>query len=294
MTRPRTVVLNGDLGSGKTTVSVLLARRLGVRRVSIGDLYRQMAADHGMTALQLNLHAELDDKVDHYIDNLQHDIAAAGEDLVVDSRLAWHFFTGALKVHLVTDPVVAARRVLGRPGGPVENYRDLDESRRRLADRSESERRRFLIRYGVDKTRLRNYDLVCDTTRAEPAEVVARIVDLLGEPGEAAAGEPAEAAAGERPVCHLDPGRVRRRPETVEDGEITVRHEAPDFVAVRGGRRLDAAVRAGDRLTRMVLSGDHRSQPGGRGKGGSSADLAVQSGTVPVRRDAFTRTVKGS
>ena len=71
MTRPRTVVLNGDLGSGKTTVSVLLAQRLGVRRVSIGDLYRRMAAEQGMTALQFNLHSELDDKVDHYIDQLQ-------------------------------------------------------------------------------------------------------------------------------------------------------------------------------------------------------------------------------
>jgi cytidylate kinase len=263
MTRPRTVVLNGDLGSGKTTVSVLLARRLGLRRVSIGDLYRQMASDHGMTALQLNRHAELDDKVDHYIDTLQYDMAAAGENLIVDSRLAWHFFTGALKVHLVTDPVVAARRVLGRPGGAVENYRDLDESRRRLADRSESERRRFLSRYGVDKTRLRNYDLVCDTTRAAPEEIVGRIVDMLGEP------------PGDRPVCHLDPCRVRPEPETGADGEITVRHRSPDFVAVAGSRRLDAAVRAGERLTRMVLAGDHRSQPGGRGKGASPADVAV-------------------
>lgn len=115
MNRPRTVVFNGDLGSGKTTVSVLVAERLGLRRVSIGDLYRQMAAEHGMTALEFNLHAELDDKDDHYIDQLQHDIAASGEHLIVDSRLAWFFFTDALKVHLVTDPVVAARRVLGRP-----------------------------------------------------------------------------------------------------------------------------------------------------------------------------------
>src|SRR4051794_1003396 len=123
MTRPRTVVLNGDLGSGKTTVSVLLAQRLGVRRVSIGDLYRRMAAEHGMTALQFNLHSEVDDRVDHSIAQLQHDIAAAGESLVVDSRLAWHFFTDALKVHLITEPMIAARRVLGRTGDPVENYR---------------------------------------------------------------------------------------------------------------------------------------------------------------------------
>jgi cytidylate kinase len=246
MMRRRTVVLNGDLGSGKTTVSVMLADRLGVRRVSIGDLYRRMAAEHGMTALQFNLHAELDDKVDHYIDQLQHDIAAGGERLVVDSRLAWYFFTDALKVYLVTDRIVAARRVLGRAGDPVENYRSLDEAARQLGRRSDSERQRFLSRYGVDKTWLRNYDLVCDTTRAAPEEVVARIVESLETP----------AGTVPAPVCYLDPSRVRRAATTDEDGGIVVRYRAPHFVAVRGHRRLDAAVRAGETLTAMVLADD--------------------------------------
>jgi predicted cytidylate kinase len=245
MTRPRTVVLNGDLGSGKSTVSVMLAERLGVRRVSIGDLYRRMAAENGMTALQFNLHSELDDKVDHQLDQLQCDIAASGERLVVDSRLAWHFFTGALKVHLITDPVVAARRVLGRTGDPVENYRGVEEARRQLAGRSESERQRFLSRYGVDKTRLRNYDLVCDTTRAAPEQVVARIVEMLET----------HTGAAPAPACYLDPGRVHRTAATGEDGEIVVRYRAPTFVAVQGNRRLVAAIRTGETLTPMVLTG---------------------------------------
>jgi len=112
-------VVNGDLGSGKSTVSKLLARRLGIRRISIGDLYRQMAQHRGMTALELNLHAELDDKIDHYVDRLQDDIAGSGEHVVMDSRLAWFFFRDAVKVHLITDPVVAAHRVMGRPADSV-------------------------------------------------------------------------------------------------------------------------------------------------------------------------------
>lgn len=252
MIPPRTVVLNGDLGSGKTTVSVLLAERLGVRRISIGDLYRRMAAEHGMTAFEFNLHSELDDKIDHYIDQLQYDIAASGERLVVDSRLAWHFFTDAVKVHLVTDPVVAAHRVLGRPGDPVENYSGVDEALRQLAGRSESERQRFLTRYGADKTRLRNYDLVCDTTRATPEQVVARIVSLLDAP----------AGSRHAPVCDLDPRRVRAAASPVppdpseSDGEIVVRYRAPHFFAVRGHGRLRAAVRAGETLTTMALADD--------------------------------------
>jgi predicted cytidylate kinase len=245
MTRPRTVVFNGDLGSGKTTVSVMLAERLGVRRVSIGDLYRRMAAEHGMTALQFNLHSELDDKVDHHIDQLQHDIAASGECLVVDSRLAWYFFTDALKVHLITDPIVAARRVMARPGDVVESYRSLEDAGRELSGRSESERQRFLTRYGVDKTDLRNYHLVCDTTRASPQQVVARIIEMLETP-----------VAISAPVCYLDPGRVRRFTATDEDGEIVVRHQAAHFFAVSGHRRLRAAVRVGETMTPMILADD--------------------------------------
>jgi len=250
MIPPRAVVFNGDLGSGKTTVSVLVAQRLGARRISIGDLYRQMAAEHGMTALEFNLHAELDDKVDHYIDQLQHDIAASGERLVVDSRLAWFFFIDALKVHLVTDPVVAARRVLGRPGDAVENYRSVDEACHQLAGRSESERRRFLTRYGADKTDLSNYDLVCDTTSAAPEQVVARIVELLDPP----------IGTAPTPMCLLDPGRVRRTPTTEPDGDIVVRYQAPHFFAVRGHRRLSAATRAGQTLTPMILA-DQADEP---------------------------------
>ena len=81
-----------------------------------------MAKQRGMTALQLNLHAELDDKIDFYVDRLQSDIAASGEQLIVDSRLAWFFFRDALKVHLITEPTVAAHRVVGRPTNAVETY----------------------------------------------------------------------------------------------------------------------------------------------------------------------------
>ena len=195
MVTPRSIVINGDLGSGKTTVSVALAQRLGVRRISVGDLYRAMAAERGMTALELNRHAELDDTVDGYVDRLQREIARSGEQLVVDSRLAWHFFTNAYKVHLIADPAVAAARVLARPDTEVEAYSSLEETEQRLRERSESERARFLTRYGADKRRLRNYDLVCDTTGVGPDEIVDQVVAVV--------------------LGRLAPGVLRQRPPLV-------------------------------------------------------------------------------
>lgn len=175
----KSIVVSGDLGSGKSTVTSLLARHLGLRRVSMGDLHRAIAQDYGMSALQLNVHAERDEAVDDRLDQLQAEMAKSNEQLIVDSRLAWFFFTDAFAVYLITDPTVAARRVMSRPMSDVEAYASIDEAANRLRDRSDSERVRFLRKYGVDKARLRNYGLVCDTTRATPREISDVIVDAF-------------------------------------------------------------------------------------------------------------------
>ncbi len=257
METDRSIVINGDLGSGKSTVSVLLSERLGIRRISVGDLYRAMAAERGMTALQLNIHAELDEQIDGYVDRLQADIAAAGEQLIVDSRLAWHFFTGAVKVHLITEPTVAARRVLGRPADTVESYTSVEEALSRLAVRGESERARFLTRYGVDKARLRNYDLVCDTTTAAPEQIVAWIIDRL----------PTVDALGPRPACAIDPRRIlpTADPDPADDGEqLTLGYARPNFFALGGHARLAAAIREGAPLVGATLAAEADEDVDGR------------------------------
>lgn len=235
----RSVVINGDLGSGKSTVSILLAQRLGIRRISVGDLYREMAQQRGMTALQLNLHAQLDDKIDHYVDQLQSDIAMSGETLVVDSRLAWHFFKDALKVHLITDPHTAAHRVLGRPADTVESYDSLTEAMKQLAERSESERVRFLDRYGADKTKLRNYDLVCDSTRATPEQIVDCVLDTL-------------AYSADDVRLYIDPQRITTAEEG--GGQVRLAYRRPDFHAVSGQSAVMAAARDGRTLISAALA----------------------------------------
>jgi predicted cytidylate kinase len=260
MVEHRSIVVNGDLGSGKTTVTVKLAERLGIRRISVGDLYREMARRRGMTALQLNLHAELDDEVDGYVDRLQSEIAASGEQLVVDSRLAWFYFTEALKVHLITEPTVAATRVLARPSSEVESYVSVPEARQRLRERSESERARFLVRYGADKCRLRNYDLVCDTSRATPDEIVDQVAAVFQ--GRLNAG----ILPASPPLLLIDPVRVYPTQEVAalrgqrSESREPLRFGYVDdcFFAVDGHHRLSAAIRGGDRFVpaRLVAEGD--------------------------------------
>lgn len=272
MTVRQSIVLNGDLGSGKSTVSIEIAKRLGLRRISVGDLYREMAQQRQMTALQLNLHAELDQAVDGYVDQLQQDIADSGEPLVVDSRLAWHFFRDALKVHMITEPTEAARRVLSRPSGPAESYTSLEEARAKLRERSESERGRFIIRYGVDKARLRNYDLVCDSTRATAQDVIEHIIGAYqGTIG-------GDVLRDTPPLLLLDPARVYPTEEihnlrglweseyvaqVAAAGDealepLSIGYTGEYFFVVDGHRRLSAALQSGFRLVpgRLVAEAD--------------------------------------
>jgi cytidylate kinase len=273
MTGHQSIVISGDLGSGKTTVAKELAQRLDLPQISVGNLYREMAQSRGMSALQLNLHAELDDAVDGYVDQLQSKIAKSGEQLVVDGRLAWFFFTGAFKVHLVVDPAVAAQRVLSRPQDGVEIYSSLDEAQELLRNRSESERARFFRRYHVDKGRLRNYDMVCDTTRASSGEVADQIVAAFGGSG----GE--DILTASPPLLLLDPRRIYPTEKIQalrglwESDSVTAAGEGSPatepiaigyadsyFYVVDGHRRLSASIQNGYKLVlgRLLAESDEQ------------------------------------
>jgi cytidylate kinase len=274
MSGRRSITINGDLGSGKSTVAIEIAQRLGRRRVSMGDVYRQMAEDRGMTALQLNRHSERDENIDAYVDKIQIDMADSGEPMVVDSRLGWHFFANAFKVYLITEPTVAAQRVLSRPADGVESYSSNEEAERHLRERSESERVRFIAKYGVDKSRLRNYSLVCDTTSVSPEEAIDRIIAAFNESLQEDLQEEEMAPLG--PSLLLYPSRVypAEQIQTLRgmwDSEgarfvsavgsagmdvldpIDVGYNGTDFFVVDGHRRLSAAIQCGFKLIRARL-----------------------------------------
>ncbi len=48
------IAIHGQAGSGKSSISKLLARRLGYKRYSVGGLRREIAKKHGLTLAQLN------------------------------------------------------------------------------------------------------------------------------------------------------------------------------------------------------------------------------------------------
>jgi predicted cytidylate kinase len=167
--------INGEIGSGKTSVAKILGEASGRGIVNAGIILRETAAALGVTTLEANRIAERDEELDAQIDQIILDLGQSKSSLIFDSRMAWYILPSAFKVHLIVDPDVAARRLLVGRDSKVEKYRSVEEAKCAAEERYQSERQRFYHRHGIDIARLRNYDLVLDTSDAEPTSIAAEI-----------------------------------------------------------------------------------------------------------------------
>jgi predicted cytidylate kinase len=170
------VTISGRPGSGKSVVASKVAQALNLSHVSAGDFMRQMAAERGVSILELSRVAESTDDIDREIDARTVRLAEQGGDFVMDARLGWHFIPDSIKVFLEVDPSVAAQRIFeARRQLEIENV-TLEDTERAVRDRTESERKRYLDYYGVDYADHANYDLVIDTSHITIDQVVEGIV----------------------------------------------------------------------------------------------------------------------
>jgi CMP/dCMP kinase len=171
------IAVAGGPGTGTTTLCRLLAARLGAAHVYAGQIFRGMAAEHGMDVVAFSRHAEGRPEVDEELDRRMIERARAG-DAVLDARLsAWHAARAgvpALRVLLTVPPEVAAQRVAAREGRS-----DVEAVQRENAEREASELRRYRELYRFDPSDRAHYDLVIDSSTLGPEAIVERVVAAL-------------------------------------------------------------------------------------------------------------------
>ncbi len=177
------ISITGRLGSGKSTVAKLLAASEGFEIYSTGAIQRRIAADMGLTTLQMNQLMNSDHKYDHMLDETVTKISLerAADTLLFDSRMAWHFARGSFKVYLFVDTAVAARRVMRDCRGDVECYSSVDDAIEQLNARMLVENARYRELYGVDHLDLNNFDLVVNTENISPEKTCEIIMSEFNE-----------------------------------------------------------------------------------------------------------------
>ena len=165
------VTVSGEIGAGKSTVAKALARSLGLRYLSTGEVFREEARRRGLSLAAMGRLAEQDQTIDREIDRMQTDVARAG-GVLVDSRLSGWLIDGDLRIWFRAPLAVRAARVAARDGLSTE------EALSALRGREESERRRYQAIYQIDLTDLGRYHVVVDTSIWSAREIVQALLLL--------------------------------------------------------------------------------------------------------------------
>ena len=170
------LTVSGPAGSGKSTTAAGLAEAFDLDHVSGGDIFRELAAERGYSAVEFNKLAEADDQIDRDLDRRLYDVATERDDIVLESRLAGWLAGGRadLRVWLDAPVGVRARRVAEREGKPV------DVAREETVERAYSEAKRYREYYGIDIQDLSIYDVVLNTARWNPDAVLEIITAAVG------------------------------------------------------------------------------------------------------------------
>ena len=165
------VAISGKSGCGNTTVSTLLSQKLNVNLINY--TFRQLAEEKGITLAQVIENAKTDDSYDIFVDTHQVELALSCS-CVLGSRLAiWMLKEADLKVYLYASPEVRAERILNREGGDLQQIKDFTSMR------DEEDSRRYKKLYNIDNNDYSFADLVIDTAKYNPEQIVDLIVEEL-------------------------------------------------------------------------------------------------------------------
>lgn len=176
------ITISGVPGSGKSTVAKLVAGKLGMRHYSAGDFMREAAAKRKISLLEISKLAEKDRSIDRELDDMTARIGKTDDDFVIDSRLAYHFIPNSFKVFLTVDEKEAAKRIFSdvrgkKAGRKVEKESvTLATTLAAVKKRRKSEELRYRKYYSLNPYDPGQYDLVIDTTKANPDIVVEQVL----------------------------------------------------------------------------------------------------------------------
>ncbi len=171
----RVITIGGLHGTGKSSVADSIAKRFGLRRISAGVIFRQLAKERGMTLEEFSRVAEGDLEIDELIDGTQKKAAAEGNAVIDGQLAAWMAGDHAdLKILLIAPVEVRIKRIAERDGT------EFEFAKRETIAREGSEKARYFEYYKVDVSDLSIYDLILNTGKYDldgVTEIIAKAIE---------------------------------------------------------------------------------------------------------------------
>jgi cytidylate kinase len=163
------IAISGKSGCGNTTVSRMIAERLGLQFINF--TFRSLAQEKGMSLNEILEKAAKDDSWDKEVDTRQVQIARESSGCVLGSRLAiWMLEEADLKVYLTASARVRAERIVKREGG------NLEEVSLFTAERDRQDHNRYVRIYNIDNDNYQFAHAIIDTDYNDPVAIVQMIL----------------------------------------------------------------------------------------------------------------------
>ena len=143
--------------------------------ITTGNIFRGIAKERGISVADINAQAEVEKEIDAQVDDYLVGLNNDDRNLVLDSRMAWHFLEQSLKIRLTVDLDVAAERIFGdteRGDDAAETFSDMDMAIKEVERRRASEIKRYKSLYSVNIGDDSNFDLVINTSHLTESEVM--------------------------------------------------------------------------------------------------------------------------
>jgi len=168
------ITVSGYHGSGRSTHATALAETFGLRYVSSGTIFRQLAKERGLGLEEMSKLTEEDSEIDRKIDERAKE-ESTKPGVVIDATLAgWMAENPDIRIFLHCSFEERIRRIAAREDISYE------EAEKETVAREESEKERFKIYYNVAIEDLSIYDVVINTELFEE-EATARILKSFVE-----------------------------------------------------------------------------------------------------------------
>ena len=172
------ITISGSPGSGKTTIAKLLGKKLGLKYIYSGDIFRKMSEKYNMSLEEFGSYCEKHREIDQQLDDYQLMILRKG-NVIVEGRIAgWIAHRNnipAVKVLIDADRETRVRRIAKREKG------DVGKRKQEIIAREKSEATRYKKYYNIDLNDTSIYDLVIDSSDKTPEEIVDIIIKKIGK-----------------------------------------------------------------------------------------------------------------
>ena len=162
------ICVSGLVGSGKDTVSDLVAKKLGFSRVKLS--FKDAAKQKGISLMEYHAYVEKDLTIDKEFDKMVIKEARKQNSVISTWLGPWLIPDAVLKVWLDASPKTRAERI------SIRDSMSKSKALKHVTDRDMHNRGRYMALYGVDLFVHSNFDLQINTEKYSPEQLADIIV----------------------------------------------------------------------------------------------------------------------